>query len=301
MVDDPKLQDAVQRAVTTAHDAAERAATAGHEAARRAFRDGSYRARRFHQTVQLVLGLLIVTAGVLFTLDNLHILRARDYLRLWPAALIVIGVAQILEWRTRARFIAGGVWIFIGVAMLARRLGLTDLNIWNYWPLALVIIGSRFIWHTYRTRVEVIPSAAHGEPVSAGSASGNPATTLRAHLEGRTIVNDDAVVSAIALMGGFGRRITSQAFQRAELTAFMGGGKIDLREAKLAGDQAVIDVFTIMGGFEILIPDTWDVIVEATPFMGGIDDKTRQRFGESVPPKLLVRGFVMMGGVEIKN
>src|SRR5262249_20277269 len=160
---------------------------------------------------------------------NLHILRARDYLRLWPAALVVIGVAQILESRTRGRFIAGGIWIFIGVAMLARRFGLTDLNIWNYWPLALVLIGRRFVWQAYPRNVEVIPSATDGEPMKAGSAPGNHAT-LRSPFEGKTIVNDDAVVSAIAVMGGFGRRITSQAFQHAELTAFMGGGKIDLRE-----------------------------------------------------------------------
>ena len=31
----------------------------------------------------------------------------------------------------------------------------------------------------------------------------------------------------------------------------MGGSKIDLQEAKLAGGQAVMDVFTIMGRFEI--------------------------------------------------
>src|SRR5262249_28210795 len=188
MVNDPKLQDAVRQAVTSARDAAERAVNAGDEAAHRALWENSYRARRFHRTVQLVVGLLIVTTGILFTLDNLHILRARDYLRLWPAALVVISVAQILESRTRGRFIAGGIWIFIGVAMLARRFGLTDLNIWNYWPLALVLIGSRFVWQAYTRNVEVIPSATDGEPMKAGSAPGNHAT-LRSPFEGKTIVN----------------------------------------------------------------------------------------------------------------
>lgn len=287
MVDDPKLQDAVQQAVNTARDAAERAVTAGHDAAHRVIRNHPYRAGQFHRSAQLALGLLIVSAGILFTLDNLHLLRARDYLRFWPAALVAVGVAQIVEWRTPGRFVAGGIWIFIGVAMLARRLGLTDMNVWDYWPLVLVVIGSRFAWHAYARGGDANTSMVQTEPV-------------RASWEGRTIVSDDAVVSGMAVLGGFGRRITSQAFQRAELTAFMGGGKIDLREARVAGDQAIIDVFTIMGGFEILVPDTWTVIVEATPFMGGIDDKTRQRIGESAP-RLIVRGFIMMGGVEIKN
>jgi predicted membrane protein len=286
MVDDPKLHDTMQRIATGVRNAAEQAAMAGHDAAQRAARHGQHSARRFHRIVQLVIGLLIVTAGVLFTLDNLRILHARDYLQYWPVGLIVIGVAQIVEWRSRSRFLAGGLWILIGVAMLARRLGFTDVNIWAYWPMALVFIGGRLIWQAHLKSVESGVGAAERESTAVTG-------------EGTT-VSSDAVVSALVVMGGFGRKVTSQAFQRAELTAFLGGGKIDLREAKLAGGEAVIDVFTIMGGFEILVPDTWDVIVEATPLMGGIDDKTRQRAGESAP-RLIIRGLVMMGGVEIKN
>jgi hypothetical protein len=287
MVDEPKLHDTVQRIVTEARGAAERVAKAGHDAAERAARHGHHPARGFHRIVQLVIGLSIVTAGVLFTLDNLNILDARDYLRYWPVGFIVIGVAQIVEWRTPTRFLAGGLWILIGVSMLANRIGLTDVNIWDYWPMALVFIGGRLAWQAYSRGVESEVGAIERESVDATR-------------EGGPIVSSDAVVSGLAVMGGFGRKITSQAFQRAELTAFMGGGKIDLRDAKLAGGQAVIDVFTIMGGFEILVPDSWSVIVEAMPFMGGIDDKTRQRVGESAP-RLILRGFVMMGGVEIKN
>jgi hypothetical protein len=287
MVDEPRVHDTVQRIVTGIRDAAEHVATAGHDAAQRAAKHGHHPARGFHRIVQLVLGLSIVTAGVLFTLDNLGILHARDYLRYWPVGFIVIGVAQIVEWRTPTRFLAGGLWILIGVAMLAQRIGLTDVNIWDYWPMALVFIGGRLAWQAYARGVESEVGAIERESIDATGERG-------------PIVSSDAVVSGLAVMGGFGRKITSQAFQRAELTAFMGGGKIDLRDAKLAGGQAVIDVFTIMGGFEILVPDSWSVIVEATPFMGGIDDKTRQRVGESAP-RLILRGFVMMGGIEIKN
>jgi len=62
----------------------------------------------------------------------------------------------------------------------------------------------------------------------------------------------------------------------------------------------VIDVFAIMGGFEIIVPRTWKVTVEATPIMGGCDDKTREPADPSAP-KLVIRGFIMMGGVNIRN
>ena len=65
-------------------------------------------------------------------------------------------------------------------------------------------------------------------------------------------------------MGGFERRITSHEFRGGEITAFMGGGKLDLRDAMPAGGQAVINVFAMMGGFEILVPETWRVISEVT-------------------------------------
>jgi predicted membrane protein len=277
----------VRRAVTTAGHAAEDAATIGPDAVRRAVGVGSRAAGGFHQVVQLVLGLLIVSAGVLFTLDNLHVLRARDYLQYWPVGLVVIGVAQIVEGRTRTRFLAGGLWILIGGSMLARRLGLTDVSIWAYWPLVFVVVGARLVWQAYSRGVERGRAGTDPGPIGADS-------------ERSMTVSSDNVVSGMAVMGGFGRRVTSQAFQRAELTAFMGGGKIDLRNAKLAGQEGVIDIFAIMGGFEIIVPDTWNVIVELSPFMGGVEDKTVQRAGESAP-RVYLRGFVMMGGVEIKN
>jgi hypothetical protein len=40
--------------------------------------------------------------------------------------------------------------------------------------------------------------------------------------------------------------------------------------------------------------------MEISPFMGGFEDKTRPNTGDSAP-RLYVRGFVMMGGVEVKN
>ena len=55
-----------------------------------------------------------------------------------------------------------------------------------------------------------------------------------------------------------------------------------------------------MGGFEILVPTTWSVDVEVTPFMGGYDDKT-QPPASANGPRLRIRGFVMMGGLDVKN
>ena len=222
-------------------------------------------------TGQLVLGIAIAVLGVLFTLDNLNVLRAREFLQFWPLALIAIGLAHVSQAKGAAGTLGGGIWILAGVVLLGNRLGFFHVHIWNLWPLLLVLVGARIVWQTMdANRV----TAASGDT--------------------------SATVSAIAVMGGFERRVTSREFRGGEVTAFMGGGKLDLREAMPAGGQAVINIFAMMGGFEILVPETWRVISEITPFMGGIEDRSRTSTSPDAPT-LVLRGFVMMGGVTLKN
>jgi predicted membrane protein len=227
---------------------------------------------RFRITSQLILGVAIVVIGVLFTLDNLHILNARDYLRLWPVALIAIGLVHVSQARTGSAAISGILWILVGGVLLGNRLGILHANLLAYWPLLLVVVGVRIVWQTF--------AAQRTSPTDADTS---------------------AVVSAVAVMGGFDRRIVSKQFRGGELTAFWGGGKLDLREAIPAdGGRMIVNVFAVMGGFEIIVPETWSLSPEVTPFMGGIEDKTRPPANPSAPT-LVLRGFVMMSGVTIKN
>lgn len=224
----------------------------------------------FRITGQLILGVAIAVVGTLFTLDNLHVLRAREFLQFWPVALIAIGLVHVSQARSGAGRVGGGVWILVGVVLLGNRLGFFHVHIWTFWPLILVLVGGRIIWQTLDSH----RAADRGD--------------------------NSATISAIAVMGGFDRRITSHDFRGGEITAFMGGGKLDLRDATPAGGQAVINLFAMMGGFEIVVPESWRVISEVTPFMGGIEDRSRTSTNANAPC-LVLRGFVMMGGVTLKN
>jgi hypothetical protein len=79
----------------------------------------------------------------------------------------------------------------------------------------------------------------------------------------------------------------------------MGGCEIDLRNAGIDGD-ATIDVFAMWGGIEIRVPETWTVVGRVTPLLGGFEDSTRALPGAG-NQRLIVRGLVIMGGIEIKN
>ena len=109
----------------------------------------------------------------------------------WPVALVAIGLLQIAQARTSGGVVGGGIWIFVGSVMLANRLGLLRLGIWDLWPLILVLVGVRIVWQAYAG------DARDPRDVDSGS---------------RT--------SGLAVMGGFNRRITSHEFRGADLTAF---------------------------------------------------------------------------------
>ena len=221
--------------------------------------------------VQLVLGLTIAAAGVLFTLDNLHILHARAYIHFWPTVFIVIGIAHLAQSRTSGARVGGLIWIAIGTVIMGSQNGWWHVRLRDIGPLVLVILGGRIVWQAF-----------------------NPGSARDVAAE------SESTVSGFAVMGGFDRKVVSEGFRGADLTALMGGGKLDLRNATFAGGEAIVNVFALMGGFDIRVPDTCRVVIEMMPFMGGIDDKTRP---PASPPasRLIVRGFVMMGGVTIKN
>jgi predicted membrane protein len=222
---------------------------------------------------RLVLGLGIIIIGVLFLLGNMDIIDPNEYLHLWPAILIIVGIAYLIQCQHGSGRVWGIILTFVGTGMLLDRLHFIHFSVWIYWPLILVVIGIMMIVRSSSHQRKI-----HSSPVESSDAN--------------------SYIKAIAIMGGYRRMNNSQDFKGGELTAIMGGLEIDLREASIKG-EAVIDVFTLMGGVEMRVPEDWLVIIEGFPFMGGFEDKTR-------PPKesvkhLVIKGTAMMGGLEIKN
>lgn len=226
---------------------------------------------------QVVIGLMIIAVGVIFTLDNLGIIYAEDYLRYWPIALVLIGATKVWQARHDGHGWFGGL-LFLGVGsyMLVYQIAYIRLDAREIFPLFLVFIGGYMVWRGF----------------FAGTRGG-----LRADGMSR--------FSALAVMGGCVRRSNSPAFEGADLTALMGGCDIDLREASIAPNtEAIIDVFAFWGGIDLKVPEDWVVINRVVPLMGGVDDKTRTPIAgsASAPAKrLIVRGIVIMGGVNIRN
>ena len=250
-------------------------------------------------TPKFVIGACLVLMGVVLALEQLGLLEAHHLLSFWPAALIIIGLVM-LQRTEKHSALRALLLIVIGGWLLLNTLGWVSLDLWEFIvPLVLVLVGARIMMRNPGSRSGTLPPA----PPGAGSPSGTAPTRQGPSGFDATPVGSSEPVHAslFSLLASSTRRWGRSVFRGAETTAFMGGCELDLRDALMSpGELAVVDVFVLMGGVSIFVPPHWTVSQEVVPLMGGVHDKSH-----SVPSNpaqhLLVRGTVIMGGVEISN
>ncbi len=224
---------------------------------------------RVRVTPQLLLGVFVIAVGVLFTLDNLGLVRAEGYLQFWPVALIAIGLLKLSQGRDATSSTLGGlVFTIAGLWLLLEETAVIRVSFWDMWPLVLVLLGTYMVWQGAMGR-----------------------------RRRRADADVHATVNAIAILGGVEYSNNSRRFRGGSLTAIMGGCELDLRQAAIDSD-AFLDVFAMWGGIDIRVPEDWTVVSHVLPLLGGSANKTR---GTPGAHRLIVRGFAIMGGIEIKN
>jgi len=94
----------------------------------------------------LITGVFLIAAGLVFLIPS-HSVAAQWMLRLWPAFLVLAGIASVMAYAVERRPrspLGGTVLIVIGVLLLIGRLqaGLNPLQIYGrYWPVLLGIFA----------------------------------------------------------------------------------------------------------------------------------------------------------------
>jgi Domain of unknown function (DUF1707) len=106
--------------------------------------------------------------------------------------------------------------------------------------------------------------------------------------------------SAFACMGGFSRRGRWTVPGRFTAIAIMGGGGIDMRDARFAGRTVTIRVFAIMGGVGITVPEDAEVHASGVGLMGGFSHGPADP-GVPGGPVIRIKGLALMGGVGINR
>jgi predicted membrane protein len=226
-------------------------------------------------TTQVIIGLFVIIVGLLFLLDNLGWVDLDFRLHVWPTGLIFFGILKLMQTRTRSGMVVGGALVTIGSLVLLKETGLIAVSWGTLWPVLLIAVG-----------LVVVFKSTSERPLLARFTS---------PLEKR---GDEAIVNITSIMGNYKNRITTPDFRGGEVTVVMGGCDLDLRQSSLNG-EAVLNVFSLFGGITIKVPIDWTVQLEGTPIMGGFEEKTVPQAASG--KRLIVHGYVIMGGLEVRN
>lgn len=220
---------------------------------------------------RLLLGLVVVSLGVLYLLDAADVLDAGKAISdWWPLLLVAAGLLTMLE--RPPSVMRGVVLTGAGVVLLLFTTDVLDEDAWEYvWPVAIIIAGLLIMvrWRGHR-----VPTGAREEDV----------------------------VRATAVFGGPKIASSSQRFEGAWLTAVFGGITLDLRHAKLDPAGSTVNATAAFGGIDIIVPRGWRITVRSTPILGGVEDKTdHAQVPAEGAPVLRVDAVAAFGGVTVKH
>lgn len=214
---------------------------------------------RVRVTTNLAFGICLILLGTTLVLDRLELVEAREVLRFWPVALVVIGMALVAQSFQRP-----------STTLSAKRddMGLGAVLFW-------VLIWT-FVWTGF---------SPNGFSGLSSSRTETASTT-----------------DIVAILGRDHRVINAAGFRSGHMASFMGRSELDLRTATIEPGQDVsIEVFALMGGATIWVPEGWSVDVNTTRIMGDVKDRRTGVRDTAGAPRLILRGFIMMGGMTIRS
>jgi hypothetical protein len=236
------------------------------------------RAARVYTSSTVIVGLLLVAAGVALLLERVGALPAPWRLGVWPVLLMAYGVARLTRPTRRGReglfFVLAGAWWFAGTA------GWISPAI--TWRLLIVARGASLVVQALTTPPRTAEHAA--DPFKRGHRGMGwvvllilLGAALTSGMRGDWLRRNDLSLAP----GGFrsvtimGRRTTvvPSEVRSGEVIAIMGRNSVDFRQAKVApGSTIAIHVFDLMGTGVITVPQGWIVDLQTVPVMGSLSD-----------------------------
>lgn len=220
----------------------------------------------------VVIGAFVILFGIVLLIHELGLLGRFSVFDLWPLILVVLGIGRVISPREPTQKAQGWFLIAIGFFLGLHTLGF--IQIARYWPLILVGVGLLMLQRSLRGK------------------------TAKAE---RVVPAEVDVLDEFVVMGSLRAQSCSQHFQGGDVMVLFGGCHLDLTEAALAANRVELNVRALFGGIEVRVPEGWSVLSQGTGLLGAFEDKTRHRPEVDPPKRLLVRGFAVFGGVELKN
>lgn len=235
--------------------------------------------KNLKQNRTLGVGILIIIVGLgfLFRQMNIFSYGLENIVFSWQMLLILIGVF-ILGFGENKTF--GFILLAVGGFFLLPEIFDFPYNFRNtFWPVLLILVGLFVLFNSGVFRKKSLndsPENALGE---------------------RTFIDE------VNIFSGAERIITGKNMTGGRITSIFGGSEVDFSKATLSSGTNVLELFYMFGGSSITVPADWVVVNKLTAIFGGFADKRQVgTASDEVPEKtLIVRGFILFGGGEIKS
>jgi class 3 adenylate cyclase len=122
---------------------------------------------------------------------------------------------------------------------------------------------------------------------------------------GSEVVSDVPIRKArrwhVAVMSGSDTKGRWRISGKTNAVAVMGGCDLDLRRAAIEGPEVEISAFCFWGGIKITVPEGFDVELDGFSLMGGRSLKLRDVPRVPGSPRILIKGFCVMGGIDVRS
>ena len=215
---------------------------------------------RDHGSPGIFVGAIVCVLGIVLLLDHMGLVSADRLWRLWPALLIVAGIARL---STPGRRAWGAMLMVIGSLLLLGNFDVLHFHWADFWPLVIICVGVVMIWNAIEAR----------------------------RVRGRVsnTADDVPTMNATAVFGGVERRISARDFRRGTVTCVFGGGEIDFHDADMEGSEATLEVNAIFGGAEIRVPENWAVEFHGQTLFGPLIPLavSERHYSSPAPPALV--------------
>lgn len=237
---------------------------------------------------RVLIGLVVLTVGGLLLLKNLGIYNdfISEYIFRWEMILITFGIVNLFSHEGPG---PGMLLLFIGIGLYARDyIELPyGLSFWQLFLAGIFILAGFFLIFKRKS------SFNHCDKSSRHKGKSNYNSE-----------QDVDTMDELAFFGGGDRTIVSDNFRGGKILAIFGGSNFNLTRSKLAPGKNYIDVLAVFGGLKLVVPEDWNVKISAVSIFGGFSDKHRINTPETYKegePQLIIKGFVIFGGGEIKS
>jgi hypothetical protein len=222
----------------------------------------------------MAVGVVFMTVGLLALLTQVGLVDLGGLGRWWPLLLIGVGLVKVIQPPDDRQRGLGIVLLALGgfyevVNVLAWR---------TAWPVLMILAGAFLVWR-----------GVFASPRAVGRC-------------GDFARIDTPHVSLVSVFGRIRRIVVAPPdFEGGDVTAVLGGIELDFREARIGSSPVRLDVVAMLGGIDIKIPRDWIVEGGVSPILGGFENKSRAPLDAAAAPRLVLRGYAVMGGVNVDN